>query len=1481
MGKRSRSEMGWAPIATAIGAVALSLLVGLSSSEAAGRRKSVRVWINLPPQFTVAPSSVNGETGKWCSIVVKAEDSDGSIPSITAYPIPEGAWFADRGDGSAELGFIPTLGQVGKSMLYFVASDGRLADTTVVWLIITEGPGTRHAPILRSLLPEVFIEVGNPTSFNVSATDSDGTIPAFFVDSLPANSSFIDRGSGYGTFSITPTSGQAGRITLTFIASDGVLADSAVVVLVINEPVYYPPDTIQGVSFQADLIASFTSSGAIDQLRAEDMDGDGLAEVLYRVTPFGSTARLEIWDPTSGGQIGLPAANAGIKSYSLRARAGGLEPLLLTDSGRVLVLNPSRSGWDSVATLPPAARQFQWLPSNPRGWQLCYLIGNGYNREYTDPMGWCTYHQSGGWTDTWVVGADGSAGKLERVGDNSATPNSSHSSQQIITNRTIAAVLLPSLSSSGETKSGSYCNPTNLFFSGYGLDVLSEGAGGIEHLRWLWNVGSPDFYGPQPVVGEYLIGVGLWHHGTDSSLEIAYVDNVWPYRPSYSHTRWKLVTHSVDRQSRDSAVELNLQPYFSRGGLTRVDASSPEVMIVAADTGLAYTLSIPDANLMGKIRLPRAGKFLTAYTMDQKHRDLIFKSGESIEIYRVKTVIVARPSSITIRVPVDRPAIQSAINWAQHGDTVLVAPGNYRENIDFLGKRITVMGFPDSVRPVLEPRDSSIALVLFESSEPRGTVLEGFTVVGGGTDNVVRILNRADPTIRNNVFTYCRRGGMIIDCEGRHATVSGNLFVDNANKRAVDAVSGDVEIINNTFDRNWSAIHDEYGVATIRNNVICNSQAYGVHRQSRIQHSGILDYNDIWNNHPDYIGGARAGIHDISFDPQYIIANGSDYRLSTMSLCVDNGDPDSPYLDPDGTVADIGAYPLDRSSRPRPTGLAIEGENRLRVVNHTPKFRWGFRGDAGNSQIAFEIQVGNDPEWDSAAYWISGGITSSDTEVVYNGLPLADGIECRYRVRVNDGVNWGPWFQSFFRMNTAPSAPTRLFPSDSSTVSAEAAQLAIRNSTDAQADSLKYDFAVYSDPGLTSEVFNATNVPEQLTNTWTIPMSTLEKGHQYLWRARASDGFEFSAWSVLGTFQTNSAVTIRIPDDQPTIQAGIQAAGSRDTVLVGAGNYKENLDFLGKRVVVTSTQGPMVTIIRPADSMQPIVSFNHSEPRGATLVGFTITGAKVTAIVADGSSPSIISNVITGNTATGYYYEAGGIRLRNTTGALIRGNVIHGNTGRAYAGGIQLESCHGDTISFNVLYDNLGIGDIRCFSTTATILNNTISVTTWSGVLVYGFSGSPDTVWVLNNIVFFSKADAINAQQGGIVAAYNCGFANASNGTLGPGSIALYAQFVDSSKHNYSLLPTSPCIDAGDPDPRFNDPDGSRNDIGSIPYVSSMSNAEHPSGDTDILSVIDLIAKRTSEPSAAPSAAELAAMINRLFGPDNAGGQPPANPPPR
>lgn len=57
------------------------------------------------------------------------------------------------------------------------------------------------------------------------------------------------------------------------------------------------------------------------------------------------------------------------------------------------------------------------------------------------------------------------------------------------------------------------------------------------------------------------------------------------------------------------------------------------------------------------------------------------------------------------------------------------------------------------------------------------------------------------------------------------------------------------------------------------------------------------------------------------------------------------------------------------------------------------------------------------------------------------------------------------------------------------------------------------------------------------------------------------------------------SATIHVPLDYPTIQQAINASLDGDTVLVQPGTYVECIVFEGKAIIVTSEQGPDVTII--------------------------------------------------------------------------------------------------------------------------------------------------------------------------------------------------------------------------------------------------------------------------------------------------------------
>jgi hypothetical protein len=209
---------------------------------------------------------------------------------------------------------------------------------------------------------------------------------------------------------------------------------------------------------------------------------------------------------------------------------------------------------------------------------------------------------------------------------------------------------------------------------------------------------------------------------------------------------------------------------------------------------------------------------------------------------------------------------------------------------------------------------------------------------------------------------------------------------------------------------------------------------------------------------------------------------------------------------------------------------------------------------------------------------------------------------------------------------------------------------------------------------------------------------------------------------VLGTSILHARIA-RIPDDFPTIQAGIDECVDGDTVLVGPGVYtgdgNRDIDCTGKALFVTSMNGPEETIIdcggSPAEYCRGF-NFHCGEDGNAVVQGFTIRNGYQTnggGIACMSSSPTITGNIITGNsTREGSYGRGGGIYCYESS-PTITDNVIRGNHASSFGGGI---SCWqnsspiitGNTITGNTTNDGSG-GGIYCTNSSATITGNTIT----------------------------------------------------------------------------------------------------------------------------------------------------------------------------
>lgn len=175
---------------------------------------------------------------------------------------------------------------------------------------------------------------------------------------------------------------------------------------------------------------------------------------------------------------------------------------------------------------------------------------------------------------------------------------------------------------------------------------------------------------------------------------------------------------------------------------------------------------------------------------------------------------------------------------------------------------------------------------------------------------------------------------------------------------------------------------------------------------------------------------------------------------------------------------------------------------------------------------------------------------------------------------------------------------------------------------------------------------------------------------------------------------------IHVPLDQPTIQAGIVAAGAGDTVLVAPGVYIETIDFLGKAIVVRAAGGGASVI--NGNKNGSVVTFQSGEGPGSRLEGLVITNGSGTPrgngwydgggiLCKNASSPTIVDNQVTLNKAFGY---GGGIHCATGSAPILDANSVTKNEAE-WGGGIQ---CHqaspiitGNVVEQNVAYHGGGL----------------------------------------------------------------------------------------------------------------------------------------------------------------------------------------------
>lgn len=237
----------------------------------------------------------------------------------------------------------------------------------------------------------------------------------------------------------------------------------------------------------------------------------------------------------------------------------------------------------------------------------------------------------------------------------------------------------------------------------------------------------------------------------------------------------------------------------------------------------------------------------------------------------------------SISVPNDFNTIQMAIDSAAAGDSILIEPGNYNENVIVDSKQLVI---------------GSRYLDTGDESYIARTIING-----GGAERVIRLRNGLDSTTQvvgltlTNGRAQYGAGVHILTASPKlkHLVIRRNTATSNGGgvyvTRDAHPVFDQVSVVANT-GQTYGGIN-LYGGSTC---IIRNSIFWSNDPQTRPD-SIVVSYSDM--------EAGEAGDGNVNSDPQFTDAQNNDFTLAVGSPCINSADPDRD--DPDGTQLDMGA----------------------------------------------------------------------------------------------------------------------------------------------------------------------------------------------------------------------------------------------------------------------------------------------------------------------------------------------------------------------------------------------------------------------------------------------------------------------------------------------------------------------------------------------------------------------------------------------
>ena len=635
------------------------------------------------------------------------------------------------------------------------------------------------------------------------------------------------------------------------------------------------------------------------------------------------------------------------------------------------------------------------------------------------------------------------------------------------------------------------------------------------------------------------------------------------------------------------------------------------------------------------------------------------------------------PDCVTIHVPADQPTIQSAIDMAADRCLVLVAPGTYVENIDFLGKEITLRSEAGADETIIHGNQAG-SVVTFSIGVTEDAVIDGFMIRNGAANYGGGIYCKFNsPTIANCTISGNRAegdgGGIYCYCSNSTITncaISGNITEDNGG--GIYLEDGSPTITNCTISGNIAegdggGIYCEDSPSTIMNSTISGNIAEGLGGGISCFFSPPTITNCTISSNIAKESGGGGGISCSSSAPP------------TITNCTISGNSATGY--------DTFGGGISCSSSATITNCTISG-------NSATGRGGGIYCSSSDATITNCILWGNYAPNGPEIYLSSGSVAVTYSDV-QGGWPGEGNID-------SDPLFIGE--VDYHLTAGSPCIDTGIDIGVYTDIEGDARPqgAGFDMGSDEYTEYWDGDMDGYGDVACGGTDCDDTD-PGVNPGAQEICAGGIDED---------CDGFIDS--------DDPDCVTIHVPADQPTIQSAIDMAADGSLVVVAPGTYVENIYFFGKSIILRSEAGADETVI-DGNQAGSVVTFSSGETEETVIDGFTIrNGAayKGGGINCYYSHPTITNCTISGNIAS---YHGGGICCDDAsptiTNCTITGNITEDDGGgiSCYDSDPTITNC---MIAGNITEDDGG--GIYCYDSDPTIRNCTISRNSATGTYSHG-----------------------------------------------------------------------------------------------------------------------------------------------------------------